>query len=166
MHPANPAGLWIPLVIVVVAMLLRSRRVGRERRFSPRWNLAVPALLAVVVAVALIAHPPAPVGWGGFVVGVVLGAPLGGQRARLTHIGHDPATGALTIRHSAGAMLLLVVVVVARQAARAWLIEAGAQGAWVDAVGLALLGLAVASIVAFRGELAWRARRLLASAAG
>ena len=62
MHPANPAGLWIPLVIVVVAMLLRSRRVGRERRFSPRWNLAVPALLAVVVAVALIAHPPAPVG--------------------------------------------------------------------------------------------------------
>jgi hypothetical protein len=94
----------------------------------------------------------------------VLGVPLGWQRAKFTHIGRDPATGALFIRQSAAAMLLLIGVIVLRQFARYEMIEAGAAHTeWLALASDALIGFAVGSICTFRGELYLRARSILAA---
>lgn len=163
MHGANPYSQWIPIAIIVVVMALRSRRVGQDRPFNIRWFWVLPVIAVLGIGAGLAVRPPAPMGWLALLGGLVLGVPLGWQRAKLTHIGRDPVTGALTIRHSAAAMMLLVGVIVLRQVARYEMMEAGAShAAWLALASDALMGFALGSICTFRGELYLRGRAILA----
>jgi hypothetical protein len=160
----NPYNTWVPIAVLVVVILLRSRHVGRDRPFNIRWFWVLPAMAVVGIGAALAVHPPALIGWLALAGGAALGIPLGWQRAKLTHIGRNDK-GDLIIRHSAAAMLLLVGVIVLRQVARYEMVEAGAaHAAWLGLATEALMGFALGSIVTFRGELWLRARAILASA--
>ena len=164
MNQGNPTSTWIPIAVLVVVMLLRSRNIGRDRPFNIRWFWVLPAIAVVGIGVALALHPPALMGWLALAVGAALGVPLGWQRAKFTHIGRNDQ-GGLIIRQSAAAMLLLVGVVVLRQFARYEVMEAGAaHAAWLGLASEALMGFAVGSIVTFRGELWLRARSIMAAA--
>jgi len=164
MQSANPYSQWIPIAVIVVVLALRSRQIGRERPFRPGLSLILPVIALVGITALLITRPPEPLGWAALVGGLVLGVPLGWQRAKFTHIGRDPVTGALFIRQSAAAMMLLIGVIVLRQFARYEMIEAGAaHAAWLALASDALIGFAVGSICTFRGELYLRARSILAA---
>ncbi|WP_343612428.1 CcdC protein domain-containing protein [Novosphingobium sp.] len=164
MQSANPYSQWIPIAVIVVVLALRSRQIGRERPFRPALSLILPVIALAGITAMLITRPPAPLGWAALGAGLVLGVPLGWQRAKFTHIGRDPVTGALFIRQSAAAMMLLIGVIVLRQFARYEMIEAGAAHAeWLALASDALIGFAVGSICTFRGELYVRARSILAA---
>ncbi|MDE1914621.1 MAG: DUF1453 family protein [Sphingomonadales bacterium] len=163
MHHDNPYATWMPIVIIVVVMLLRSRSVGRERPFNMTLVWVLPAVAVLGIGAALAVHPPPLMGWMALAAGLALGVPLGWKRAKLTHIGRNEK-GDLIIRHSAAAMLLLVGVIVLRQLARYEMMAAGAtHGEWLALASDALMGFALGSIVTFRGELWIRARAILAS---
>ncbi len=164
MHQGNPYNTWIPIAVIVVVMLLRSRNVGRDRPFNIKLAWVLPAIAVVGIGTALAMHPPTLLGWLALAAGAVLGIPLGWKRAKLTHIGRNEQ-GDLVIRHSAAAMLLLVGVIVLRQFARYEIMEAGSTHTeWLSLASDALMGFAVGSIVTFRGELWLRARAIMASA--
>ena len=164
MNHGNPYNTWMPIAVLVVVMLLRSRHVGRDRPFNIRWLWVLPAIAVVGIGAALAVHPPAPMGWLALAAGAALGVPLGWQRAKFTHIGRNEQ-GGLIIRQSAAAMVMLVGVVALRQVARYEVMEAGAaHAAWLGLASDALMGFAVASIVTFRGELWLRARAVMAAA--
>lgn len=163
MHHDNPYATWMPIAIIAVVMVLRSRNVGRERPFNMTMMWVLPAIAVLGIGAALAVHPPAMMGWLALAAGLVLGVPLGWKRAKLTHIGRNEK-GDLIIRHSAAAMLLLIGVIVLRQFARYEMMAAGATHAeWLSLVSDALMGFALGSIVTFRGELWMRARAILAS---
>lgn len=163
MHGANPYSQWIPIAVIVLVVALRARRVGQDRPFNIRWFWVLPVIALVGIGAALAVRPPAPLGWAALLGGLVLGVPLGWQRAKLTHIGRDPVTGALTIRHSAAAMMLLMGVIVLKQMANYEMREVGADhAAWLALASDALMGFALGSILTFRGELYLRGRAILA----
>jgi hypothetical protein len=158
----NPYNTWMPIAIIVVVMLLRSRNVGRERPFNMTLVWVLPAIAVAGIGAALALHPPALMGWAALALGLVLGAPLGWKRAKLTHIGRNEK-GDLIIRHSAAAMILLVAVIALRQFARYEMVAAGPSHAeWLGWASDALMGFALGSILTFRGELWLRARAILA----
>lgn len=164
MNHGNPYSTWMPIAVIAVVFLLRSRHVGRDRPFNIRWIWVLPAIAVIGIVAALATHPPVLAGWLALAGGLALGVPLGWKRAKLTHIGRN-AQGDLIIRHSAAAMLLLIGVIALRQVARYEMVEAGAaHAAWLSLASDALMGFALGSIVTFRGELWLRARAILNAA--
>lgn len=162
----NPQLLstWIPIAVIAAVMTWRARHVGRDRRFDLSRVWILPVVVAVVIAAALMAHPPVWQGWLALALGAALGVLLGWQRGRLTHIGLHPETGEVMVRHSAAAMLLMVGVVVLRQYARFRLAELGpGHGDMLLLASDAMMGLAGGAVITFRAELWLRAKRILAS---
>jgi hypothetical protein len=162
-NQGNPYSTWIPIAVIAVVVLLRSRNVGRDRPFNIRWIWVLPVIAVIGIGALLVTHPPALLGWVALVGGLVLGVPLGWKRAKLTHIGRN-AEGDLIIRQSAAAMLLLVGVIVLRRIASYEMMQAGTEHAQMLALASdALMGFALGSILTFRGELWMRAKAILAS---
>lgn len=160
----DPYSTFIPLVVIAIIIALRARRVGKDRPFSLARNWIVPGVALVVVAGLLASHPPGLLGWGILVLAAVLGAPLGWHRGKLTHLSVDPDSGALLMRPSVAALVLMVAVIALRQAAKYVMMQdpASSHGErlWLFSDGM--IGFALGMIFAFRTELWLRARRLLA----
>lgn len=161
---AQPAG-WLPTLlpfaIVAVVLALRWRRLSRVQplRLGRLWIM--PAILVAVVAATFGAAPPVGTGWLWCALALAGGAVLGWQRGRTMRIAVDPATGTLNQTGSPAALIFLLALIAVRSLAR---YEAGTHGFNPLLVSGILLSMAVGLIVATRGEMYLRGRRLLAEA--
>lgn len=159
---ASAWASWLPLAVLALVMLLRLRNLNRARPLRKRALLVLPIVYVLIVAATLWLRPPSALGWLCGAGGVVLGALAGWQRARLMRLHVDGATGAVMMRQSPAALILLVVIVGLRRLFVPT--EAVDLGAPMPAEALlatdALLGFALGMIVAQRLELWRRARQV------
>jgi hypothetical protein len=155
----------LPFVIIAVVLALRFRSMSRERPLNVATLWIVPVVYVVLIGSMLFALPPAPVGWGLAVLGVVAGAVLGWHRGKLIRIERNAETGRLMQRASPLAMLLLLAIVVLKLGARAIFGDTAAAHPGSGAMLLtdAFIGFALGLLSATRLELYLRARRILSS---
>jgi hypothetical protein len=150
-------------VVIIIARNMRPRRLQIERL----WVL--PAIYMVMMVSALVAAPPpvTPVSIGLLVLGFLIGAGLGWQRARFTEIHIHPETHDLTSRSSPIGIIFIFAILVLRYGAAGYL-RAHPQtlGIPVVAIGEALLVMVVATLSAQRLEIWRRASLMLAEARG
>ena len=147
----------LPLAVIAVVFAFRFRGLKKARAVRPGRMWIVPALVSVMIGVALFTMPPPPLGWLAFAGGMLAGAAVGWQRARMVHLEHDPATGKLLIRQTPAGLIFLIVIV----AARRLIAPTGARGGAAALTGTALIvidgfmGFALGMVLANRFEL-WR----------
>lgn len=160
------ARYLVPLGIAVVIIIARNSR-PRRLQIERLWLL--PAIYMVMMVSALTAAPPpvTPVSIGLLVLGFLIGAGLGWQRARFTEIHIHPETHDLTSRSSPIGIIFIFAILVLRYGAAGYL-KAHPQtlGAPVVAIGEALLVMVVATLSAQRLEIWRRASLMLAEARG
>lgn len=162
-HPIGPA--WpqyvFPIVIAGVVLAIRMRRMSRAQPLRLERLWIVPALYAMICVATLAAKPPTPLGWAAFAAGLGLGGVLGWWRGKTTRIVVDPATHQLNQQASPAAMLILVALIVVKM-------TIGTQGraAHWDALGNALLAVALGTFALMRVEMYLRGSRLLRAHTG
>ena len=158
------AGLVIPVVIAVVVIVLRNSR-ARTLKIERMWLF--PAIYVGLLATALWDSPPAitPTSVATMLLALSVGAALGWQRGRFTRIEINLETHELKSRASAIGMILILVVMLARQGLR-YLLAGNTSALGVPALVISdgLLILAVAMLSVQRLEMWQRASRLLAEA--
>jgi hypothetical protein len=164
----NPLiGYVITAVILIVVLGLRMRSVGRERPLKVGRLWIIPAVYLAAATALFVATPPArPIEWALSLVALAIGAALGWQRGRLTHIAVDPATEEVKMKQSMMGFLFIVVLVALKVGMRSMpgfgnnaLFHMSPQGLTdiLVALMLGLLGMQ-------RVEMFLRARRLLGEA--
>ena len=156
----------LPIGIAVIVIVLRN---SRPRRLQIERLWVLPAIYLVMTISALAAAPPpvTPVSIGLLVLGFLIGAGLGWQRARFTEIHIHPETHDLTSRSSPIGIIFIFAILVLRYGAAGYL-RAHPQtlGIPVVAIGEALLVMVVATLSAQRLEIWRRASLMLAEARG
>lgn len=163
------AETLIPIIAIVVAMGLIVLRNRAPRVLHPERLWIMPAIVLPLIGLGLwgsqfepgMSHAAfGPLGWGLLVVGLAIGAAFGWQRGRMVTIEKTPE-GVLKAQASPLAVMLIVLVFVARSALRPWT-EAHAADWHVSplAIGDAFLMFAVGMIVAQRIEMFIRARHI------
>lgn len=159
--------VWGPLLTIAVIFFIRFRRAGTERPLR-LWSLwFVPLLVLALLGAALVQLRPPPLGLAALLLGAVLGVALGWHRGKLIGLRRDSG-GRIHQQVSPAAILLLLGIVALR-----FLLQqhygAGEPGRpaplAATMIGDGLLGLAAATIIATRIELALRVRALLAGKA-
>jgi len=156
----------LPLGIAVIVIVLRNSR-PRRLRIERLWVL--PAIYLVMMVSALAAAPPpiTPISIGLLVLGFLLGAGLGWQRARFTEIHIHPETHDLTSRSSPIGIIFIFAILLLRFGARDFLAShPDVLHVPVIAIGEALLVMVVATLSMQRLEIWQRASRMLAEAKG
>lgn len=160
-------GMLLPLGILVVIMALRMRNLSQARPLRGKAMVILPAIYTGLVAVMLWTLPPTATGWLCLAAGILVGAAVGWQRARLMRLHVDPETGRVMIRQSPAALMLLIVVAGLRRLLYpATATVTPSPGHAMPASALlftdALVGFALGMMVAQRVELWRRARALRA----
>jgi hypothetical protein len=156
----------LPLGIAVIVIVLRNSR-PRRLRIERLWVL--PAIYLVMMVSALAAAPPpiTPISIGLLVLGFLIGAGLGWQRARFTEIHIHPETHDLTSRSSPIGIIFIFAILLLRFGARDFLAShPDVLHVPVIAIGEALLVMVVATLSMQRLEIWQRASRMLAEARG
>jgi hypothetical protein len=163
-HGGSGANALIPIVIVVGVLILRNSR-PRRLRIETLWVL--PVIYVGLLASSLAAAPPpvTPVSISLLVLGFVIGAALGWQRARFTEIHIHPETHDISSRQSAVGLLFVLAIFAVRYFARDFL-AANARSLHLPVVAAldALFVLAIAMLATQRLELWLRASKMLAEA--
>ena len=161
----------IPLIAVAVALPLILLRNRRPRPLNPDRMWILPLFVVVMIGFGLwasmtFAEPrPAPfdlLSWSILGLGLLIGAAVGWQRGRMVVI-HRAADGALTAQSSPLGMILIIALLLVRQAMRPWLQQHAAD--WhVNPLAIqdAFMLFAVGLVVVQRIEIWIRARRILA----
>lgn len=148
---------------LVLAIVIRIRRIGKWQPLRPGLLWIVPTVFALLAAAILLQFPPEGVrGWIAVALGFATGGFFGWQRGRLVEIRIDPDSGRLSQRSSPTAFLFLGLLVIVR-----WALH-GAVGL-IDArwhLGAMLISdifiaFAVGVLAFYRIELHLRARSLL-----
>ncbi|MFI4973942.1 MAG: hypothetical protein ACHP84_05320 [Caulobacterales bacterium] len=156
------APYLIPAVIVAVILRrnLRPRPLNIERLWV--W----PTILFVSVASNLVAQPPPtdPITIGLLTAMFSLGAVLGWQRGRFTHIEVHPETHDLTSKSSPIGLMFILLIFLAKFALRTVDLRKFGLPISAGALADASLVLAMALMVTQRLEIWVRARRLLEEA--
>ncbi|GAA0649938.1 hypothetical protein GCM10009101_24470 [Brevundimonas lenta] len=161
----------IPLIAVAVAVPLMLLRNRRPRPLHPNRMWIMPLVIVALISLGLwasmtygqpAAAPFGPLSWLILAVGLALGAALGWQRGRMVVI-HRLADGSLTAQASPLGLILIVALLLSRQALRPWMEQHAADWhvnplAIQDAFMLFAMGL----VVVQRIEMWIRARRILA----
>jgi hypothetical protein len=156
----------LPIGVALVVIVLRNSR-PRRLRIERLWVL--PAIYLVMMVSALAAAPPpvTPISIGLLVLGFLIGAGLGWQRARFTEIHIHPETHDLSSRSSPIGIIFIFAILLLRVGARDFLAtRPDIPDLPVVAIGDALLVMVVATLMAQRLEVWRRASRMLAEARG
>lgn len=162
---------YIPLISIAVAMGIILLRNQKPRTLRPQFMWVTPAIIVVAIGLGLWGMSQAPglshapfdaVAWLIIAVGLILGCVAGWWRGKMVTIEkeHD---GTLKAQASPLGIVLIVLLLVSRQAVRSWL-EANAAGWHVNALAIqdAFMVFVVGMIVMQRVEMFIRARRVLA----
>ena len=157
---------WLPLVVIAVVFAFRFRNLSKPKPFQPGQLWIAPLLLIVVFVLLVVSLPPSAMGWLVIAVGVAIGAAIGWKRGHLMHLERDPQSGAVMIRQSPAALMLVLGIILFRRVVSAELgvtPGADAAGHMSDAAVLltdGLLGLALGMVIAMRFTLWLRAKAL------
>jgi hypothetical protein len=161
-QPNPMIGYAISGIVILLVMVFRFRSMNRLRPLRLERLWIVPVVYGVFAATMFAQYPPPPLGWALSSGALIIGAVLGWQRGKTMRIGIDPDTHALNQTQSPAAMIFIVVLLLARMAARSLLTAQAHVGAMM--VTGAMITLALGVITASRAEMFVRARRLLADA--
>lgn len=159
----------VPGVVLAVVLTLRLRGMRKARPLEANRLLWFPVLLVAVAVFVIGANPPSLFGLSLCLFALVVGGLAGWQRGRMIRIERDPATGRLMQQASPAAMILLVVIIAIRFAARAYFVGGSPAGsaAGMDSRTLmitdVMLAFAVGLLSVTRIELFLRAKRILAA---
>lgn len=157
---------WLPLVVIAVVFAFRFRNLSKPKPFQPGQLWIAPVLLFAVFVLLVISLPPSAMGWLVIAAGVAIGAAIGWKRGHLMHLERDPHSGAVMIRQSPAALLLVLGIILARRGVSAGLgIAPGADAAghMSNAAMLltdGLLGFALGMVIAMRFTL-WQCAKAL-----
>lgn len=157
---------WLPLLIIGVVFAFRFRNLSKPVPFKAGQLWIAPVIFIAVFALLVFALPPSATGWLVIAFGIVIGAALGWKRGHLMHLERDPESGAVMMRQSRAALLLIIGVIFARRALSAGLgvsTTADASGHLSNAAMLltdGLLGFALGMVVVMRWTLWQRAKAL------
>lgn len=165
-----PTQQLIPLIVIAIMLPVILLKNRKPRTLRPQWMWVLPLLITLLIGFGLWvmsridpAHAVfSPLDWLVMTLALVLGSVLGWQRGRMTTIMREP-DGVLKAQASPIGLILLVGLVVARQAVRPWL-ETHAGDWHVSPVAIqdAFLLFALGLVVVQRIEMWIRARRILA----
>jgi hypothetical protein len=158
------AQYLLPIGIAVIVIVLRNSK-PRRLQIERLWIL--PAIYFAMTVSALSAAPPpvTPISIGLLVLGFLIGAGLGWQRARFTEIHIHPETHDLSSRSSPIGMVFIFAILLLRVGAKDFLAtHPNLVDVPVVAIGDALLVMVVATLSAQRLEIWRRASRMLAEA--
>ncbi|MBA2934025.1 DUF1453 family protein [Sphingomonas sp. CGMCC 1.13654] len=151
----------LPVAFIAIVMALRWRRMSRARPLKIETLWIVPVIYLVIVGLVFAEAPPSPMGWAWSALALAVGLAAGWYRGRTMRITVDPETHTLNQKASPAAFLFLIVLVVARAAARQ---ELGGGNPTSPAALLATdigMAFALGLFAATRLEMALRAKRLL-----
>lgn len=165
MNEAAVWQVWGPLSTIAVILLIRARRIGRERPLRIRFMWIVPALVILVVGILFFSMPPPPIGWAALVVGLAAGAALGWRRGQMMALRVDCETGTLWQTQSVASFMVVLAIIGLRLLVKDVFGGDPTQPhfvPWAVAVTDLLMGVALGVIVFTRVEMYLRARQLLA----
>ena len=157
---------WLPLLVIAVVFAFRFRNLSKPKPFQPGQLWIAPLLLIAVFVLLVVSLPPSVTGWLVIVFGIMMGAAIGWKRGHLMHLERDPQSGAVMIRQSPAALVLILGIILARRAVSAGLgvtPGADAAGHMSNAAVLltdGLLGFALGMVIAMRFTLWQRAKAL------
>ncbi len=162
---------YIPLISIGVALVIILLRNRRPRPLRLQWMWVMPVVIVLAIGFGLWGMTQAPgmshapfnaTAWTIIAVGLILGCVAGWWRGKMITIEKEP-DGSLKAQASPLGLILIVALLVSRQALRPWL-EANAAGWHVNALALqdAFMVFVVGMIVFQRIEMFIRARRVLA----
>ena len=157
---------WLPLLVIGVVFAFRFRNLSKPKPFQPGQLWIAPLLLIAVFVLLVVSLPPSAMGWLVIALGIMMGAAIGWKRGHLMHLERDPQSGAVMIRQSPAALVLILGIILARRAVSAGLgvtPGADAAGHMSNAAVLltdGLLGFALGMVIAMRFTLWQRAKAL------
>lgn len=162
---------YIPLISVGVALVIILLRNQKPRPLRVQWMWVMPLVIVLAIGFGIwgmaqtpgLSHAPFnATAWAIIAAGLVLGCCAGWWRGKMITIEKEP-DGSLRAQASPLGLVLIVALLVSRQALRPWL-EANAAGWHVNALALqdAFMVFVVGMIVFQRIEMYLRARRVLA----
>lgn len=162
----------IPLIVVAVVLPLVLLRNRRPRTLRPEWMWVAPLIVVALIGFGLwgLSHtgqgaPTDPASLTVLAVGLALGAAAGWWRGKTVTIHKEP-NGTLKAQASPLGLILIVGLLVARQALRPWMEQHAAD--WhVGPLAIieAFMLFAVGMVVMQRVEMWIRARRIQAGGA-
>lgn len=157
-------SLFIAILVAALIIIARNSR-PRKLKIERLWLFPVIYLALLVLGLYEAPPPMSPLSIGLLLSGAVLGALLGWQRGRFTHIQINPGAHEMTSRASVLGIAFILLVMVARTGLHSLLAQdLGGLGVSAGVLGDALLVLAVAMLSVQRLEIWLRASRMLEAA--
>ena len=162
---------YIPLISIGAALVIILLRNRKPRPLRVQWMWIRPLIIVLAIAFGLwgitqspgMAQAPfGPLAWTILGLGLILGGVAGWWRGKMVTIEKEP-DGSLKAQSSPLGLILIVVLLVSRQALRPWM-EAHASGWHVSPMAIqdAFMLFVVGLIVMQSLEMYLRARRILA----
>lgn len=162
---------YIPLISIAVALVIILLRNKKPRTLRVQWMWVMPVVIVFAIGFGIwgmtqapdLSHAPFGVSaWAIIAVGLILGCVAGWWRGKMVTIEKEP-DGSLKAQASPLGLILIVALLLSRQALRPWL-EANAAGWHINALAIqdAFMLFVVGMIVFQRIEMYIRARRVLA----
>lgn len=157
---------YIPYLIMAVALIFMIRRNLAARRIRAETLWIMPVLLIAIGALAVAQTPPHNItGVAILAVGALGGAAAGWYRGKLTHISLDADTGVLTGKGSVVGLAIILGLLVARQAIRAWAQTHPDKSGVAVAIADAAFLFGFATVIVARLEMWLRCRKLMSGVA-
>lgn len=166
-----PTEQLIPLIVIAVVLPLVLLRNRRPRTLRPEWMWVLPLIIVALIGFGLWGlsrtqqAPTDPASLLILAAGLALGAAAGWWRGKMVTI-HKAPDGTLKAQASPLGLILIVGLLVARQALRPWMEQHAAD--WhVSPLAIleAFMLFAVGMVVAQRVEMWIRARKIQAGGA-
>lgn len=162
---------YAPLVAILIVLPLILLRNRRPRRLRPELMWITPVIVLSLISFGLWGMSMAPgvsheafdaTSWSILAVALALGAAAGWWRGKMTMI-EKSSDGTLWAQASPLGLILIVALLVSRQAARPWL-ESQASNWHVNVLAIqdAFMVFVIGMILVQRLEMFIRARRILA----
>ena len=160
---------YIPYLVMAVALIFvlrRSLRSMKGRRIRAENLWMIPALLIAIAALSIWMTPPRDaMGIAILTAAALAGSVAGWYRGKTTHITLDAETGVLTGKASAIGLILILGLMVARYAIRAWAQTHPDKSGFAVAIADAVFLFGFATLIVARLEMWVRCRKLMANAA-
>ena len=153
-------NLGFTLLIIVLAVVLRVRNVGRARPLKVERLWIVPALYALVVGAVLWGMPPQGIQWLWGGIALTVGAAVGWWRGTSIHLHVNPDTHGINQTSSWATVGLIAIFLLIRAAAK-FEVEGNIRTSHLLIVLLVLFAFGLLSLM--RLEMFLRARRTLRS---
>ena len=155
---------YIIYLVMAAAIILMIRRNMRANRIQVGTLWVMPVILLLIAALTVAQSPPHDaLGIAIVAAGTIGGAAAGWYRGKLTHITLDEETGVLTGKASAIGLILILGLMVARYAIRAWAQTHPDKSGVAVAIADAVFLFGFATLIVARLEMWLRCRKLMAA---